>query len=891
MGDVRGGFKMKNNIYSQGILVYDCYYPDKPKTFLLIIKKILLCCFISVCVMMFILTEYGLPLNLGLMASVCVVFTAAFSFIFLFINKFAGFFAVILCMGAAVYFNWEIFASRIKYFIDAFMLLAEGRFIFPRRFLLHPEELLNVNNPEYISGVEFGGFILCAGFSLLCALCIIGRMNVLPIVSVSVILCVPRILSETLEVNEWFIPALSGIAAAFAIEKCYTDGMVIKHGGIRGYKNIVRKEEYRDISAIKTYSFSRRIEMKSNYFSKFFSVGMYCAALCAVSLGIGELIFGDMKFIDYSPVYEFISNIGKNAAVSTPFEEGPVSQYFTRPVQGGGNTLNIVSPGTGDREIIRVSFTGDRPVYLRGDIGVDFNRNSWTTPAGSDLTEWTESGLEKNYRPSELKAIEALLWASGINDDIITSSQLSIEYLCPTDVVFLPAYTGEFSYYSSDNFEVYGDFTVRVKESAGDYVNIVQCEALVPSYVNTNSEDDNGDDIDLIVLNIINSGLSMDDVYTAVFPEIDQESNVITEYEKYVNNTYTGVPEYIEYDLNRFISENAELSGKLTEISRLYPSDDDLYGSLYRYYTAKCIADYLRNNYEYTLNGENIGVNPVMEFLEVTKRGHCSLYASAMTLMLRELGIPARYCTGFYVAPEYGADGGTVTLRERNLHAWVEVYLGEIGWATFDPTSASGIYEDQFADETIQAPVPPESSRLPETRPQQPLVSEQHNSGSSSSSSENNSSESYGEENINFDFRILILPAVLFAAVILIIIIRLKYSALKDHADNFIRAASHTNEITSQELYRIVLELCEICGLVPKKGELPKQFFERADKQFGSDLSGIPTLLSAEFGGRELPAADREALADNLKSIYQNAYNKASLPDKLKILRILAKRQ
>ncbi len=883
---------MENNMYSQGILVYDCYYNDKPRTFALILKRVLLCCFISVSVMMFILTEYELPLNLGLMAAVCAVFSAAFSFVFVFVNKFVGFFAAVICASAAVYFNLDIFLNRIKYFIDAFILLFEGRFIFPRRFLIHPEELLNVDNPEYIAGIELGGFIICAGFSLLCALCVMGRTNVFPLISASIILCIPRILSETLEVNIWFIPALSGFAAAFAIEKCYADGMVIKRGGIRGYRNIVRKEEYRDISTIKTYSFSRRIEMRNNYFSKFFSVGMYCAVLCAASLGIGALIFGEMKYIDYSPVYEFISNLGKNATVSTPFEEGPAAQYFTRPTQGGNNTLNIVSPGTGEREIIRVNFTGSRPVYLRGDIGVDFNRNSWTTPAGSDLSEWEESGLKENYRPSELKAIEALLAASGIKDEIIASSQLTIEYLCPTDVVFLPAYTGDFSYYESDNFEVYGDFTVRVKDSAGDYVNTVQCEALVPSYVNTNSEDDHGNDINIIVSDIIASGLSMDDVYTAIFPEIMRGNNVITEYEKYVNKTYMSVPEYMDYDLKRYVSENSLLNEKLSEISALYPSDDDSSGSLYRYYAAKCVADHLRDNYEYSLSGENIGVNPVMEFLEVTKRGHCSLYASAMTLILRELEIPARYCTGFYVSPVEGLDGGIVTLRERNLHAWVEVYLGEIGWAVFDPTSASGIFEDQFIPETFQAPIPPEHSSLPENRPQQSLIPEQNNEGTSSSSpSESLSSENDKNEEINFDFRILIPAAILLASVILVIIIRLRYSALKDRADNFVRDASHTNEISARELYGVILELCEISGITPEKGELPKMFFERIDEIIGSNLSDIKTLLSAEFGGGELPPNDREALADNLKAIYKNTYHKAGIIKKIKILNVLVKRQ
>ena len=76
-----------------------------------------------------------------------------------------------------------------------------------------------------------------------------------------------------------------------------------------------------------------------------------------------------------------------------------------------------------------------------------------------------------------------------------------------------------------------------------------------------------------------------------------------------------------------------------------------------------------------------------MQFLNETKSGHCSLYATAMTLMLRRLGIPARYCTGYAVHPQT-VSGNVKVLKQRDLHAWVEVYMDDFGWVTFDPTSA-----------------------------------------------------------------------------------------------------------------------------------------------------------------------------------------------------------
>ena len=93
------------------------------------------------------------------------------------------------------------------------------------------------------------------------------------------------------------------------------------------------------------------------------------------------------------------------------------------------------------------------------------------------------------------------------------------------------------------------------------------------------------------------------------------------------------------------------------------------------------------NNYTYSLDAKINMKNPILSFLNDVKSGHCALFASSMTLMLRELGIPARYCTGF-VAPKTEGDNYAI-LRSKNLHAWCEAYFDEIGWVTFDPTSSS----------------------------------------------------------------------------------------------------------------------------------------------------------------------------------------------------------
>jgi len=80
--------------------------------------------------------------------------------------------------------------------------------------------------------------------------------------------------------------------------------------------------------------------------------------------------------------------------------------------------------------------------------------------------------------------------------------------------------------------------------------------------------------------------------------------------------------------------------------------------------------------------------DPVAWFLFDAKAGHCEYFASALTVLLRARGIPARLATGFY-SDERAADGAVVA-RRGNAHAWVEVRTAA-GWATLDPTPPSGL--------------------------------------------------------------------------------------------------------------------------------------------------------------------------------------------------------
>jgi len=108
------------------------------------------------------------------------------------------------------------------------------------------------------------------------------------------------------------------------------------------------------------------------------------------------------------------------------------------------------------------------------------------------------------------------------------------------------------------------------------------------------------------------------------------------------------------------------------------------------------IAEHLRTHYTYSLNFQRRGDrDPLLEFLLDQKTGHCEYFASAMTLLARAAGAPARLVTGFRVT-EQNPLTHTWLVRERNAHAWSEVWL-DGAWHTVDATAPSAL---QWPSET-----------------------------------------------------------------------------------------------------------------------------------------------------------------------------------------------
>jgi len=105
------------------------------------------------------------------------------------------------------------------------------------------------------------------------------------------------------------------------------------------------------------------------------------------------------------------------------------------------------------------------------------------------------------------------------------------------------------------------------------------------------------------------------------------------------------------------------------------------------YRKAMAIEDYLESRYTYDTKSPRAPEHEdaVVHFLLKSRRGYCDIFSSAMVIMARQAGIPARWVTGFATGT-YNADDGAYHVQSKDRHAWAELYFPGYGWITFDAT-------------------------------------------------------------------------------------------------------------------------------------------------------------------------------------------------------------
>lgn len=308
------------------------------------------------------------------------------------------------------------------------------------------------------------------------------------------------------------------------------------------------------------------------------------------------------------------------------------------------------------------------------------------------------------------------------------------------------------------------------------------------------------------------------------------------------------------------------------------------------YAKALALQQYLSANYAYDLDVPEQPSNQdfVSTFLVETKRGYCTYFASAMTVMCRMVGLPARYVEGYVAYPD-GEGLALVTGQEG--HAWTEVYFRGFGWVTFDATPTSAEYTDYPPDEPSsgedqndpdQTPEPteeptptPEPSDQPEDMPtpepsdqpedmstptpapqevpeEQPVPSEAPNQ---------QSGEEVAVPPAGINWNTVVTLLIIALLVLRMILVQPDVQAKRQRTE-FRRWLAYA-QATHDALRR--------CGFVRDKAETPAAFFGRVEARAGLPVS-LLSLASAEnlmFYGHAAPYAEETAQAHEcFRSVY-----------------------
>jgi hypothetical protein len=286
------------------------------------------------------------------------------------------------------------------------------------------------------------------------------------------------------------------------------------------------------------------------------------------------------------------------------------------------------------------------------------------------------------------------------------------------------------------------------------------------------------------------------------------------------------------------------------------------------YDKVKMIETYLASNMKYTTKPpEKPSSQDFVDFfLFDSKTGYCTYYATSMTVLVRSLGIPARYVEGFVMPNEKDSNGLYIVTNEQ-AHAWVEVYFEGVGWVQFEPTT---IYTQSFyanslisSVKEIPTPIDGELGSSGSTLAEEFTVSYSSSSlTSSSSSSSSSSSLTSSTKTHSTNLRLNILFIILFICFVFIIIIALFFInnfRVSKRISNAFQMEPRQSIIT---LYNYYLKLFALIDLPIKTDETASEFAKRVTQNSNyykfEDVTQI--FILAKYSRHIMTERDKESL-------------------------------
>ncbi len=343
-----------------------------------------------------------------------------------------------------------------------------------------------------------------------------------------------------------------------------------------------------------------------------------------------------------------------------------------------GSLNNLGSLRFTGKTVLKVKTTNESPLYLRGYAGSVYNGESWVIPAEEDYEQAMEYPVSLNPQNyyAEDHLFMASMSASSLGKQRNTAYELSVKNLSSDrSALFLPnglitdvselgnAHFVQDVYGAAGPFNDANGYTVRAFTVAED-----------PPDIKFGSDGEEDMDLEQLYLTPSQAGAASETYRARTgsdgLPYSDFRQMQQT-YRRYVYNTYTTLPEETK--------QSAEALCAQYGLDPVFLDDNTGLG-LDLNQTCHRVASLLDERCDYTNRPEKIPEDKdfASYFLNESREGYCVHFATTATVLLRAMGIPARYAEGYVITEsDYKKDRdseGYISIADSRAHAWVEVF-------------------------------------------------------------------------------------------------------------------------------------------------------------------------------------------------------------------------
>jgi transglutaminase-like putative cysteine protease len=287
--------------------------------------------------------------------------------------------------------------------------------------------------------------------------------------------------------------------------------------------------------------------------------------------------------------------------------------------------------------------------------------------------------------------------------------------------------------------------------------------------------------------------------------------------------------------------------------------------------------------FKYSVTNPPVPANiDVVAWLLQTHQGYCTYYASAMTIMARMLGIPARVVNGFSQG-HFDSQHKVWVVNGEDAHSWVQVYFPGFGWINFDPTPGFSANSGPTAQ-----PSPPPVKTQPTTRPtpiatagnQKPGSQHAPKPGSTGAGTNTALSDAVTRQNLFLTLSL----ATLFGSLVVF-----AFALFVTYKDSKLKANTHI--AVSSAIFRRVCRLGSLIGSPPQLWQTPYEYYRMLSRRFprvAAPLRRVTELFVRErwAAPHQVPGPAEEQALEKLwphirntliRSLFANWYTKMKL--------------